>query len=474
MAKFEKGKSGNPKGRPAEVPTGKIMDVSFSATAQNMPETPLPPTTENQLTTQEWIDWGTDNLFPNAVAELNRKSPIHSGILNWKRIYLSGDGFNTGKDKKLSDWIASCNAFEENFKAVMSRIIKDKQDCGNAFMEIVKLNGQFFVYHTDYTTCRLGKDKKTVKIYGDWKNVKKDQIKSVGLYPNFTPREEGGEHSIVHFKDYSPGFFDYGVASWIAGMDAAGIAYKTNKWNISRLDNSFSSSGVLVVEGNISPAESKQMKTDFKKEFTGEEKQGKVMFIVKAVGGGETKFTPFTSTNEGEWLQLHTQSKEDLVSVHNWFITLTGSSNNSSWTKDQVKIEYAAAMATVISEEQNNLLQIIQRILKKEASIEAKELTFIQKPLNLQSDLDPKAVLTKNEQREVFGYERLEEQITQALSGAQVDSLVNILTACANGAIPRESALNTMINAFGLTKESADSMLSTIGNGFVPKETVKQ
>ena len=48
-------------------------------------------------------------------------------------------------------------------------------------------------------------------------------------------------------------------------MNAAVICYKTSKWNLSRLDNSMLSSGVLLIEGNMTDKEAKKLKEDYKK-----------------------------------------------------------------------------------------------------------------------------------------------------------------------------------------------------------------
>ena len=54
------------------------------------------------------------------------------------------------------------------------------------------------------------------------------------------------------------------------------------------------------------------------------------------------------------------------------------------------------------------------------------------------------------------------------LNGAQVGSAVDILTAAAIGTIPRESAVQLMVQSFGWDIEQANAMLSTIGQGFTP------
>ena len=58
---------------------------------------------------------------------------------------------------------------------------------------------------------------------------------------------------MIHYKDYEPTFEHYGVPPYIAGFNVSAIAYKTDKWNISRLDNSFQLSGVTTVRWTAKP-----------------------------------------------------------------------------------------------------------------------------------------------------------------------------------------------------------------------------
>lgn len=415
---FKKGVSPNPKGRAGK----SILETSVS-NSQNMPEFIKPiDSTKEKYSVKDYHVWGENNDFPIALAELNRKSPTHSGILNWKTIFISAKGFETGFEKEGVDnsdfylWLKKCNADNESFKSVMRKVISDKNDSGNAFLELVRKKGErkktLTVYHHDYTTCRVSKDGKRIIIYGDWLNytlAKKEEIKTIPLYPVFGDSDENGyEHSIIHFKDYSPQFKYYGICDWIAGLDAAGIAYKTNKWNISRLDNSFSNSGALVIEGNFTPAQAKKLKDDFNKEFTGEDSQGKVMFVVKSLGGGQTTFTPTTNNSEGEWLELHKQSKEDLLNVHNWFASLSGNIVNTGFDTNRIRSEYQLALNTVIKEAQESYLDILKPILKEEAGFETENFRFWNEiPLTIQDLLDPKEVLTIDEQREIFGYNEM-------------------------------------------------------------------
>lgn len=58
----------------------------------------------------------------------------------------------------------------------------------------------------------------------------------------------------------------------------------------------------------------------------------------------------------------------------------------------------------------------------------------------------------------------------QALNGAQVTSLVDIVEKVAAGTLPRDSAINMIVMAFNVKPEDAERVLGTAGNGFEPKQ----
>lgn len=386
--------------------TSIAIDVSYSA-AQNMPVMEREITETSVLSTNTWIPFGSDNLFPNAVAELCRKSPTHRSILNWKTRYCSGIGFvNPTEDKKTQAFIDKANP-KESLRAIAKKYFLDRFEIGNVYLEIVLTPKGINLFHKDFTHCRLTKDRKGVQIHKDWINInqyEKTTIKTLPLFPNFE-KIDGYKRCVLHVKDYEPEYTDYGIPQWIAAMDAAGIAYKTNKWNISRLDNSFNSSGIIVVEGQITPAQAKKLKADFKKEMTGENKQGKMMFVVKQLAGGNTTFTPITQQNEGDWIQLRQESKADLIEANNWFRSLCSFSDNTGFETNRIRNEYQIAMNTIVAEEQEIFFEVLKQIAEivPGAGLDFEEVNFKNKAPIAMFDFDIDSVLQFNEARGMLG-----------------------------------------------------------------------
>lgn len=127
-------------------------------------------------------------------------------------------------------------------------------------------------------------------------------------------------------------FSHYGVPPYIAGMNVSAIAYKTDKWNISRLDNSFQLSGVMMLDASVdSDAQAEEIVRAAKRNFAGN--PGQVMFMIREGTEADTsRFIPIESANEGDWHSLHQQATSDIVVAHSWFRALSGLDYNSGST----------------------------------------------------------------------------------------------------------------------------------------------
>lgn len=335
---------------------------------------------------RDYIPFGSDNLFPQAVAALNRKSAVNRGILKSKKTYTIGKKITADEsNKKLLDFIDEADAFGNNLRTILRPIIGDGYDFGNSYMEIVTNAKRTFlnVYHRDATECRVSTKKGYIIIHPDWSRYQssKEDAVTIPIYPNFEPDENGNLHSIYHFKEYEPEFKHYGVMDWIAGIGIGAIAYKTDKWNISRLDNSFKSSGILIVDGDFDDeTEAEELKEEFKDEFTGEGNTGKVMFIAKQLGGDGTKFVSIKQDEEGDWTKLHKQSSDDLIVAHNWYRTLSGLPTSTGFDTDVILNEYKVALSTTITDRQEFYKDVIEKILWEQMGIDASDLHFVNEP----------------------------------------------------------------------------------------------
>lgn len=331
----------------------------------------------------EWWKWGSDNLFPVALSRLARSSSTHRRIINDKADYISGKGFSVAEGAvRTQAFVEVANSEGESLRQVLNHLALDKALFGNAFVEVVTDTAHSFLalFHQDASKCRLSKDGAHVLLHHDWRRPTSADIKSLPLYPHFEEGEDGNLHTIIHYKDYEPTFAHYGVPPYIAGLNVSTIAYKTDRWNISRLDNSFQLSGVMLLDGGVeSEEEAEALVRSAQQKFAG--RPGQVMFMVKDCGEGDnSKFIPIASANEGDWSQLHEQATSDIVIAHSWFRSLSGLDYSGGFSSERILHEWEVALNTVILGEQEELLEPLRNLVTVILGEDGSELQIVNRP----------------------------------------------------------------------------------------------
>lgn len=326
--------------------------------------------------------WGDDNLLPNALSLMSRRSTTHRRIINDKADYIAGKGFSFDEQQPLLRALTEqANGDGDTLRATLFRLAFDKALMGNAFLEVVTDEQHSFLslYHQDSSLCRVARDKQHIILHHNWREYRGEEARQLPLYPLFEKQEDGTLRSIVHYKDYEPMFNHYGVPKYIAGMGVSAIAYKTDCWNNARLDNSFQLSGVMMIDAAASDLEAEQIARQAQKHFAGN--PGAVMFVVReGKGENNTRFIPVESNNEGDWSALHDQAISDIVIAHSWFRSLSGLDYSSGFNSERILHEYEVALNTVILAEQEELLSPIKQIISELLNINSSSLEIVNRP----------------------------------------------------------------------------------------------
>ena len=328
--------------------------------------------------------WGDDNLFPMALALMARRSTTHRRIINDKADYISGKGFTCDgeHEPQLAAFIRRVNGQGESLRQLLSKLAFDKALFGNAFLEAVTDPGHTFLalYHQDATRCRVARDSQHILLHHDWSVFRPEEARTLPLYPLFEEQADGTLRTMIHYKDYEPAFEHYGVPPYIAGLNVSAIAYKTDRWNISRLDNSFQLSGVMMLDSSAgNEADAERIVRLAERKFAGN--PGQVMFVIREGGDDDnSRFIPIASQNEGDWEALHEQATADIVVAHSWFRTLSGLDYSSGFSAERILHEYEVALNTVILAEQAELTEPIRRVISELLGFDTSSLEIVNRP----------------------------------------------------------------------------------------------
>ena len=327
--------------------------------------------------------WGDDNLFPAALALMARRSTTHRRIINDKADYISGKGIVCDEGEPLlRAFVERVNGSGETLRQLLNKLAFDKSLFGNAFLEVAVCEEapSLSLFHQDASRCRVARDSAHILLHPDWAAFRPAEALSLPLWPAFERQDDGTLRSVVHYKDYEPMFEHYGVPPYIAGFDVSAIAYKTDRWNISRLDNSFQLSGVMMLDSSAdSEEQAEEIVRTAERKFAGN--PGQVMFVLKEGSADDnSRFIPIASQNEGDWKALHDQAVSDIVVAHSWFRSLSGLDYASGFSAERILHEYEVALNTVILGEQAELLEPIRALLRRTLGVDAASLQIVNRP----------------------------------------------------------------------------------------------
>ena len=346
----------------------------------------------------KWIPFGDDNLFPQYLAELKRKSSTHRSVLAQKTVFTSGAKF-VCNNELLREFIEDVNADHESLRDVFKKLADDYYTFGNAYLECVIYDGGVNMYHLDATTVRMAKNKREVYVNSDWCRYwnNDEKMHRIPIYPRVSHNK-----FVIHFKDYEPTFNFYGLPDYVAALEHIAVDYEIGKWNHTKFLNGFQPSAIVEISGDMGEAEAQKLVQEAQRKFVGEGHNGKILFIVKNGDTSPANVEIIKDDQEGSWLDLQKITDQNIITANRWQPSLSGivSSGKMNNTGSEIRIAYDLVMTTVIKDTSELLLNGIRTILYKELGFDPKDLIIhYEPPISYITDIDVKQVLTINEQR---------------------------------------------------------------------------
>ena len=380
--------------------TQKSNTFEFGVFNLSVPQDIEEPQDISEIRTK-FIPFGTNNLFPQYLAELKRKSSTHRSVLAQKTIFTSGAKF-VSNNEDISEYIKDVNADGESLRMIFKKLAADYYTFGNAYLEGVIYDGGMNLYHIDATTVRMSKNKREAYIHPDWAkyNSMREDLSIIPIYP-----EVSDSRFILQFKDYEPTFSFYGLPDYVAALEHIAVDYEIGKWNHTKFKNGFQPSAIVEISGDMGEEEAKKLVDEAQRKFVGDGNNGKIMFIVKNGDTAAANISIIKDDQEGSWIDLQRITDQNIVTAHRWQPSLSGlvSSGKMNNTGSEIRIAYDLAMTTVIKDTSDLLLNGIKTVLYKELGFLPEDLMIhYDPPISFATQIDPSKILTINEQRRLL------------------------------------------------------------------------
>lgn len=286
-------------------------EVSFAITS-------IPRIIEKKNT--DYVSYGEDNLYPQQLDDLSRRSSIHGAIIKTASDMISGQGFLVdGKSKEESDIIIEndkeLKVFLENpydsmtVDEVKNNLALDLKKHGAYCYEWI-WNKEFTkparIKYIPVRNVRAGKESEgKVKTYyysKDWANAGKAGNKPKELFV-YDLKDKENYSQIVYEKLGSDDY--YGEPDYIQGIDWINVDYQMGLFHLSNIENGMNPS--LLWRFFKKPAtenDQQEIMDDIRKNYKGAAKTGKHIVLFSDGRDNAAEVSPVQTNNLDKQLLL--------------------------------------------------------------------------------------------------------------------------------------------------------------------------
>jgi hypothetical protein len=407
-------------------------------------------TDSSYLVNNKWVRFfDANSSFLKAMMALVNNSTTLRNVINQKTSLTLGDGFIpiesknvpvlqtfrrllkklTVTDKgieEMNDLISSVNLNNETLEEVIDKVAFDWWAFGNAMVELVEATkeGEPVVYIYHIPLHKVGIEKadeynivKAIGISEDWEFDQGNDsgVTRIPLYPEFSSGET--KRSAIHIKNYSPGFFYWGLPENVSARFWAEIEYRIPKYNITKFKNGFVPSAILQFFGSLTQEEANQLVRSVEDTFTDTGKNSKMLIQVLRDEKYKLNAQVLEDKSDGNYMDLQKLASQAIVTANRWTMSLAGfATGGKLGSNQQIRDELEYVVNTSIKQARRKIMQSIVNPYIKENAKHNPALKDMMldianmNPVSLASSLDPKTLLLKDEQRKILGFDALDDE----------------------------------------------------------------
>ena len=406
---------------------------------------------------KEWIDMGSDNLYPHYLEELFSSSSIHSAVINGVAQMIYGEGLDAlSKDTNIEQWLKVNEIFSD--KDALKRCAFDLELYGNCYFNIIWSQDRSTIskiHHVPAATVRCGvaNDEDKVDVFyhkTNWANNDKPQA-----IPAFSTSDRTAASQMLHIKTYNPLSFYYGLPSYIGSQNYIQVDAALGEYHLNSINNGFFPSTILSFNDGVPTEEERaELERLIYNKFGSASNAGKILMTFNDSSENAPTVESFNISDAHQVFDY--LSKEVVIKILSGhrvtsplLFGLRSEGGGFGSNAEEMKNAYDLFYNTVVLPMQRLILDGLRPVFASSSIT----LDLFFKPLK------PASFITVDN---LFGATGGADTASKDASynGAQISSALNILVNVKEGILTEEQAKVFLIQMLQFTPEVAEALFS--------------
>jgi hypothetical protein len=410
-----------------------------------------------------WLSYGEDNLFPQYLKDLSETSPIHGALCVSISEMIAGKGIasNTAQDRldalKMNDVVYAAS--------------NDMKRYGGFYLEVIYSMDRASISKViclPYEECRLSidEDENVNGIWHslDWSAPRKQRNKPAYI-PVFNPSLATEHPKQVYIcRMYTSGNL-YPRPDYWSAVNYIELSKQISIFHVNGISNGlFPSTIVSFFNGDLPPEKKREMMNEWENKLSGAKNAGKFIMTFNEPGNAKPEINSFPISDADKLYEyLSSASRTEILTAHRvttpLLFGIRGEGTGFGSNKEEMQTGLEIFTNQVIEPYQRRISLAIEEIL----SIEFESIECYILP---NSWLGGNAVQSTDNPTNTT---QVTDVAATALNGAQVTSLLEIITQTSQGLLPLSTARGVVAAAFPtLSPMQLDNIFNGLSTTNVP------
>ena len=335
--------------------------------------------TINETTNKEWVQFGSDNLYPQYLLELYNGSSINNAIIKGVSSMIYGEGLDATdrdeSDTKKESWLALNGLLHNSPKDTLKCLAFDLKLFGMCYVNTIWNRPRtkiVEVRHIPAQYIRSGKQDAygNVNEYyysADWTNTRKNKPRH---YKAFDLKDRKDANQVLCIKDYSPGSHYYATPDYQGSTSYIQLDMEIAQFHLSNIKSGmFPSMAINMANGIPTREERRTIERQINAKFGGSGNAGKILLTFNDGKDTAPEIVPINANDNSESYQfLSTETTRKVLTGHRvtspLLFGVKGDGSGFGNNADELRDSYSLFNNTVIRPFQNTLLSGLEPILQ--------------------------------------------------------------------------------------------------------------